>query len=202
MQRTYIYANRPGDSHLPEADLIRVDRAGYPVDLGRIAIDNVPPFTAAAERPQLRGLLRRAARDDVIVSMSLACLGCSTRDVLATIDRCRTAELRLFCLDIGRVNLASRSEPAVVRALRSLVQLDTEARQSLSKESISVARSLGRRPGRPPALSAEERKSVLALLHKGLPVAEIARRFNTSRQTVLRIRDGTPAARERRQAAA
>ena len=50
----------------------------------------------------------------------------------------------------------------------------------------------GRHPGRPHRLSGEERQSVLELLATGASVSSLARQFNTSRQTIMRVRDGDP----------
>ena len=42
-------------------------------------------------------------------------------------------------------------------------------------------------------LSGEERQSVLELLATGASISSLARKFNTSRQTIMRVRDGVPA---------
>ncbi|HHV7521722.1 TPA: helix-turn-helix domain-containing protein, partial [Burkholderia orbicola] len=43
--------------------------------------------------------------------------------------------------------------------------------------------------GRPSALSDEQRADVLRELDAGASVAALARRFGTSRQTIMRVRD-------------
>ena len=45
--------------------------------------------------------------------------------------------------------------------------------------------------GRPSSLNNEERVKVLAALGLGRSVAELAREFKTSRQTIMRIRDAS-----------
>ena len=53
----------------------------------------------------------------------------------------------------------------------------------------------GRHPSRPHRLSGEERQSVLELLATGASISSLARKFDTSRQTIMRVRDGVPAGR-------
>lgn len=84
MRRTYFYINCPGDSRLPEQELIAFDKAGYAIVLNRIAIDRVPPYVAATDRPELKSLLRRAAPHGLLLVLDLSALGCSPRDILAT----------------------------------------------------------------------------------------------------------------------
>ncbi|MCG7626003.1 helix-turn-helix domain-containing protein [Epibacterium sp. Ofav1-8] len=47
----------------------------------------------------------------------------------------------------------------------------------------------GGRIGRPPALDDAAQAAVRADLEAGMTVAAVARRYNTSHQTILRIRD-------------
>ncbi len=58
-----------------------------------------------------------------------------------------------------------------------------------TKSGIARARATGKQFGRPPSLDQAERKAVLKRLRAGVSVAEVAREFNTSRQTILRVRD-------------
>ena len=51
MRRTYFYINCPGDSRLPEQELIAFDKAGYAIVLNRIAIDRVPPISRVIANP-------------------------------------------------------------------------------------------------------------------------------------------------------
>ncbi|QBR00681.1 helix-turn-helix domain-containing protein [Paraburkholderia pallida] len=51
----------------------------------------------------------------------------------------------------------------------------------------------GRHTGRPGSLSPTDRGAVIGLLDKGVSVSEIARRFDTSRQPIMRIRASSTA---------
>ncbi|MDO9179288.1 MAG: recombinase family protein [Agitococcus sp.] len=58
-----------------------------------------------------------------------------------------------------------------------------------TQSGINRARAAGKRFGRPSSLNNEERVKVLAALGSGKSVAELAREFKTSRQTIMRIRE-------------
>ena len=188
MPQTYFYINGPSDRRFPEQELIRLDKAGYTVVLGRVAVDNVQPFVGTEERVALNGLLRRVAPGDEIVVLDLPCLGSSARDVLSTLLKCRKERIAVRCVEFGNVDLAGRPEPQAVKMLRALVRLETTTRSERSSTSLKLARQSGRPTGRPGSLSEQDRDEVIGLLGEGVSVSEIARRFETSRQTIMRIR--------------
>lgn len=61
----------------------------------------------------------------------------------------------------------------------------------LVRTRINRARAAGKRFGRPSSLNNEQRGKVLTDLGLGRSVAELAREFKTSRQTIMRIREST-----------
>ncbi|WP_213323097.1 helix-turn-helix domain-containing protein, partial [Klebsiella aerogenes] len=46
----------------------------------------------------------------------------------------------------------------------------------------------GKRFGRPPVLNEEQRIKVIARIDAGISISAIAREFNTTRQTILRVK--------------
>lgn len=90
LSRTFLYINSSTEAPFPEQELIAFDKAGHTVVLNRVAIDRVPPYVAAAERPELAGILRRAVPGDSLVVLEIAALGCSARDALSTLMQCRS----------------------------------------------------------------------------------------------------------------
>jgi putative DNA-invertase from lambdoid prophage Rac len=202
LSQTYFYINGTSASHFPEQELIRLDKAGYTVALNRVAVDGAPPCVAAANRTVLNGVMRRIAAGDRLVVLELSCLGCSVRDVLTTLLKCRKEKISVRCVELGNVDLASRPEPQAVKTLRAIVRMETRTRSERSSTSLRLAQQSGRSTGRPVSLSREHRERVIGLLHKGLSVSEIARQFDTSRQTIMRIRasSGTAAAAGNRRA--
>ncbi|MCX5542039.1 recombinase family protein [Paraburkholderia sp. CNPSo 3076] len=194
MQRTFFSINGAGNSEVPERELIQLDKAGYTVALNRVAVETVAPYVAAAERPALTRLLGRIDPEDELVVLQLSALGCNARDVLATLLNCRKGKIGVRCVELGGVDLAGRPEPQAVKMLRAAVRMEAATRSERSRNGLKAAQRSGRPTGRPASLSAHDRARVMSSLGSGLSVSEVARRFGTSRQTVLRIRAaaGTP----------
>jgi len=195
-RRTFFYINNPLARQVPEQELFALDRAGYTVVLSRVALDSVPPHVPAAGRPELGALLRRIAPDDVLVVLELASLGHSARDVLSTLIQCRKSRIAVRCIELGNTDLTSRPEPQAVKTLRAVVRMETAARSQRSTMGLKSARDEGRATGRPSSLSSGERERIIRSLEKGISVSEVARRFGTSRQTVMRVRAAIEAAVE------
>ncbi|MBC9224008.1 helix-turn-helix domain-containing protein, partial [Escherichia coli] len=55
---------------------------------------------------------------------------------------------------------------------------------------IARAKAAGKRFGRPPILSEEQKQTVTERLNAGISISAIAREFNTTRQTILRVKAG------------
>lgn len=188
MPSTFIYSNSAPDMHALERQLSAADRAGYTVDMRRAFWESVPPLVSALERPQLRALLQRLGAGDVVVAMQLSCLGRSVQDVLATIMRFRKLGVGLYCVELGRADLARRSPPAAVTLLRAIAAIDETTRSERMRASAAQAKAEGKQLGRRPKLGKAEQNGILQALANGTSVSEAARLFQTSRQTVLRIR--------------
>ena len=55
---------------------------------------------------------------------------------------------------------------------------------------IARAKAAGKRFGRPSTLNEEQKLSVIARIKAGASISAIAREFNTTRQTILRVKAG------------
>jgi hypothetical protein len=59
----------------------------------------------------------------------------------------------------------------------------------LTREGLARAKASGERLGRPNALDPQQQAAVRAALQAGASVAAVAKQFDTSRQTIMRVRD-------------
>jgi len=189
LSKMYFYFNLPASEGLPERDLSRLDAAGYRIDLRRVVVDRMPHSRPAMERSALVNMFRRMQARDALVVTQLAFLGNSARDVLSTLERCRDARLRVHCEETGPANLASASAPIAVKTLAAVVELERLSASARTREYLDQAKQDGRPLGRPPSLTRQQHTRILDRLSRGVAVSEIARQFETSRQTVIRIRD-------------
>lgn len=54
--------------------------------------------------------------------------------------------------------------------------------------SLARAKAAGKRFGRPPSLTEEQKQAVFQLIDAGESVSAIARRFDVTQQTIMRVR--------------
>jgi putative DNA-invertase from lambdoid prophage Rac len=77
--------------------------------------------------------------------------------------------------------------------INAVAEFERDLLVERTQAGLSRARAEGKRLGRPASLTAEQRKEVARRLEEGSTVSALAREFGTSRQTILRVRDATPA---------
>lgn len=188
MSSTFLYSNSAPDMAELEGQLLAADRAGYLVDLRNAFWECTSSSISALERPQLRALVNRVGTGDTVVAMYLSCLGRSVQDILATILKFRKVGAGLYCVQLGRADLARASPPAAVVLLRAIAALDEATRSERMRASAAKAKAGGKQLGRRPTLTKVQQQAILQALANGASVSATARQFETSRQTVLRIR--------------
>lgn len=188
MPSTFLYSNSAPDMNALESQLLAADRAGYTVDLRNAFWERASPSMSALERPQLRALIQRMVPGDTVVAMHLSCLGRSVQDILSTIMKFRKVGVGLYCVQLGRADLARNAPPAPVILLQAIAALDEATRSERMRASAANAKAKGKQLGRRPTQTKARQQAILQTLANGTSVSETARRFETSRQTVLRIR--------------
>jgi putative DNA-invertase from lambdoid prophage Rac len=73
--------------------------------------------------------------------------------------------------------------------INTVAQFERDLLIERTQSGLDRAKSNGKILGRPNVLSEEQKKQVILQLQKGKAVAAIARNFNVSRQTIMRVRD-------------
>ena len=194
MPTTFLYSNCADAASAVQDELQAASAAGYGVDPQHVYWEAAPASVPALQRPRLRALQHQVQAGDAVVALRLCSLGWSVPEVLATVRRFRLLGVALYCVQLSRADLASATPPEAVEVLRAVAALEGATRSVRVRESLAAAKAMGRQVGRPPKHSPEQRHAILSALSAGYSVSETARRFNTSRQTVLRIRAAEPLA--------
>jgi IS30 family transposase len=73
--------------------------------------------------------------------------------------------------------------------LSAIAELERDLLVERTNAGIARAKAEGKHVGRPFALSDKQRAQVQQALAAGVPIAQIARDQDTSRQTIMRVRD-------------
>jgi putative DNA-invertase from lambdoid prophage Rac len=172
-----------------EQELFDIDAAGFFVDMSAVFVERSSCTTPAASRTAFQRALRRLQPGDTLITTKLWNLGNSVADVVATLTQLGERGVSTICLAYGKVDLCSGEGKGFIQALQLADDLERITRRSRAREAASVAKERGITQGRPSSLSAAQQKQALTSLGAGSSVTEIARSLNTSRQTIMRLRD-------------
>lgn len=162
---------------------------GFAVDPDDAVVEVAPASLPMSARLGWRRLLDRVYEGDVLVVPGLDSLGRDVAEVRATIQLLASRGLRVHCLTLERMNLASAEGKGAMDMLAAAVALEQNLRIELlySEGQVPQTKPAAAR-GRPRSLRPAQVKEAHKLLATGVSVVQIARRLQTSRQTIMRLR--------------
>ncbi|HDR9768474.1 TPA: recombinase family protein [Burkholderia cepacia ATCC 25416] len=144
---------------------------------------------SADQRPGFAQLLVKMEEGDVLIVTKLDRLGRNAMDVRTTVEGLAERGIRVHCLALGGVDLTSAAGRMTMQVLNAVAEFERNLLIERTQAGIARARAEGKSMGRPCALSKSQQDEVRQQLSEGASVASLARRYSTSRQTIMRIRD-------------
>ncbi len=141
---------------------------------------------AARHRPELGRLLEQLRAGDVVMVTKYDRLARSLHDLLDIVlaIQARGAEFRSLAEDIDTATPAGR---LIFHVFASIAQFERERIVERTREGLAAARRRGRRGGRPPALTPDQKAEVRRMRDgEGRALSEIARLFKVSVATIRR----------------
>jgi putative DNA-invertase from lambdoid prophage Rac len=185
----YLYINAGANGRAPEDDLFQIDAAGFLVDMSSVLVDYSSDATPAASRPALQQALRRMSAGDTLVIARFGYLGNVLGDIASTLEAFSARGTRVICLESGDMDLAASGEASVLTVLRLAIEVGRNTKRCRAVDASAAARKGGVALGRPVSLSSAQRAQALDALAAGSTVTAVARLLDTSRQTIIRVRD-------------
>ncbi|MBK6279060.1 MULTISPECIES: recombinase family protein [unclassified Pseudomonas] len=189
MSRTFIYARVSTSEQHADNQIHEIEAAGFSVNERRIVTESISGSVAASERPQFSRLLDRLEPDDVLIVTKLDRLGRNAMDVRATVERLAADGVRVHCLALGGVDLTSPAGKMTMGVLTAVAEFERDLLIERTHAGMARARAEGKVMGRPPALTKERQAEVMQQLAMGVSVAQLARDYGTTRQSIMRIRE-------------
>ncbi|MBR8213955.1 recombinase family protein [Burkholderia vietnamiensis] len=189
MSRTFAYARVSTSDQTTANQLREIEAAGFSVDKRRVVTESISGSVSADQRPGFAQLLVKMEEGDVLIVTKLDRLGRNAMDVRATVEGLAERGIRVHCLALGGVDLTSAAGRMTMQVLNAVAEFERDLLIERTHAGIARAKAEGKAMGRPSALSNEQRADVLRELDAGASVAALARRFGTSRQTIMRVRD-------------
>ena len=194
MSRVFAYCRVSTNDQTTDNQVQEIAAAGFSVTPQRTITETVSGSVAASERAGFGRLLDKLEAGDVLVVTKLDRLGRNAMDVRATVEALTGLGVRVHCLALGGVDLTSPAGKMTMGVIAAVAEFERDLLIERTQAGLDRAKSEGKRLGRPQALQGRVMADVRERLQKGEAVAAIARAHNTSRQTIMRIRDAiTPA---------
>jgi putative DNA-invertase from lambdoid prophage Rac len=189
MSRTFIYARVSTVDQNTDNQILEIEAAGFSVNQRRIVAESISGSVAASERPEFSRLLDRLEPGDVLIVTKLDRLGRNAMDVRSTVERLAADGVRVHCLALGGVDLTSAGGKMTMAVLTAVAEFERDLLIERTRAGIARARAEGKAMGRPPALTKVQQTEAIRRLADGVSVSQLARDYNTTRQSIMRVRD-------------
>lgn len=189
MPRVFAYCRVSTADQTTENQLHEIAAAGFDVQPKRLVTETISGSVPASERPGFAMLVNKLEEGDVLVVTKLDRLGRNAMDVRATVEALTGSGIRVHCLALGGVDLTSSAGKMTMSVLAAMAEFERDLLVERTQSGLARAKAAGRPLGRPQALKGVEAQAAREKLSAGLSVAAVAREFNISRQTVMRLRD-------------
>ena len=191
MTRVFAYCRVSTAEQTTDNQIQEIAASGFQIDSRRIIAETVSGSVAAMERKGFLTLLNKLESGDVLVVTKLDRLGRNAMDVRATVERLASVEVRVHCLALGGADLASPAGKMTMGVIAAVAEFERDLLIERTQSGLTRAKSQGKKLGRPSSLETNEIKLVEQGLAKGETVAALARAYETSRQSIMRIRQAT-----------
>lgn len=192
MSRVFAYCRVSTLEQNTENQRREIEAAGFAIRPQRLIEEYVSGSVAAAERPGFMRLLDRMENGDVLIVTKLDRLGRNAMDIRKTVELLAASEIRVHCLALGGVDLTSPAGKMTMQVISAVAKFERDLLLERTHAGIARAKASGKRFGRPPALNDEQKLEVLTRIDAGESISAIAREFETTRQTILRIKASRP----------
>lgn len=189
MSRVFAYCRVSTSDQTTDNQVREIEGAGFAITPQRTITETVSGSVAAMERKGFAKLLDRLEPEDVLVVTKLDRLGRNAMDVRSSVETLATAGVRVHCLQLGGVDLTSPAGKMTMQVISAVAEFERDLLIERTHAGLHRAKAEGKTLGRPTALTPEQQSAVVKLLREGVPVAQIARKMGTSRQTIMRVRE-------------
>jgi putative DNA-invertase from lambdoid prophage Rac len=193
MARTFAYVRVSTSGQTTENQVREIEAAGFKVDHRRVVSETVSGSSAIEQRPGFMRLVDRLEAEDVLIVTKLDRLGRNAIDVATTVAKLGDMGVRVHCLALGGVDLTSAAGKMTMGVINAVAQFERDLLIERTNSGLARAKAEGATLGRPATLSTDQREAVAAALQAGESVSALAREYGTSRQTIMRARDGAVA---------
>jgi len=186
----FVYARVSTVGQTTENQRLEIEKAGYQAD--SVYADTVSGTVPAAERPEfskMRDSIARTRKPKRLVVSKLDRLGRDAGDIMSTVKDLESLGCGVKVLQLGDIDLTSAGGKIVLATLSAVAEVERDILIERTQAGLARAKAQGKKLGRPRVTTEADQSAIREAVRSGEAVAAVARRFDVSRQTVMRIRD-------------
>jgi putative DNA-invertase from lambdoid prophage Rac len=189
MSRVFAYCRVSTTDQTAENQILEIKNAGFAIDAKRVISESVSGSIPAFERKAFAKLTDRLESGDVLVVTKLDRLGRNAMDVSATVKSLDELGVKVHCLALGGADLTSSAGKMTMQIIAAVAEFERDLLVERTQAGLNRAKAQGKRLGRPPTLTPQQKEDVLVRLAADESVSSLAKRFGVTRQTIMRIRN-------------
>lgn len=187
MARTFSYCRVSTADQTTDNQVREIEAAGFTVEPRRVIAETVSGSVAAMERGGFAKLMDRLEDGDVLIVTKLDRLGRNAMDVRATVDSLAAVGVRVHCLALGGVDLASPAGRMTMSVINAVAEFERDLLIERTQAGLSRAKAEGRVLGRPTTLTMDQQRAVIASRAEGVSLGVLAKQYGVSRAAIQRI---------------
>jgi putative DNA-invertase from lambdoid prophage Rac len=182
---TFAYGRCSTDQQTTENERLEIERAGYAIDYWYS--ETISGKTSASERPEFQALLKQIRDGETLIVSKLDRVGRDAQDVGATIKLLASRKIKVIVLQLGTLDLTSPAGKMMLTMLSAVAEMARDLVVERTQAGLARAKREGKKLGRIPKTTPEQREAIKAVYAKGESVSALARQYAISRATVLSI---------------
>lgn len=140
---------------------------------------------ATSHLPKRDALLNSLSNGDTLVVYALDRLGRRALEVAQLAEKVSKEGVRLVVTTL-QIDSSTTTGQMMLTVMAFLAQMERETLQERTRAGVAAARKRGKRLGRPPAMTPEEKQAAIELRRSQMTIREISELFNVSASTVKR----------------
>lgn len=187
ISRTFAYLRVSTSDQTTDNQLLEIAAAGFQVAEHRVIAETVSGSVAALERKGFNKLVERLEAGDILIVTKLDRLGRNAMDVRATVERLDGMGVRVHCLALGGVDLTSPSGKMTMAVVNAVSEMERDLLIERTQAGLARAKAQGKRLGRKPILSEEDRSRIAASKAAGASLAVLAKQYGVSRSAIQHV---------------
>jgi len=156
MPRTFAYVRVSTFGQTTENQVLEIHAAGFKVEPRRVISETISGSVATSQRRGFNRLMDRLELDDVLVVTKLDRLGRNSMDVAGTVAKLAEIGVRVHCLALGGVDLASSTGKLTMNVINAVAEFERDQLIERTQAGLNRAKAEGKTLGRPSSLTKDQ----------------------------------------------